>query len=194
MDCSLPGSSVHGISQERTLAWVAISFSTRFTCAFFFHILFHSGLSQDIEYSSLCRRVGRAEGVERTLHACLFPAHGHEHVRSIAHSRLTVETPWTVAIQAPLTIEFFWQEYWSRLPVPPLGCLPDPGIEPTSPTSLLLCRQIPYSWATGTITLGVRISIYEVSGETQKFHCRHKMHHSFLSTLSWTTHCREASY
>ena len=146
MDCSLPGSSVHGISQERTLAWVAISFSTRFTCAFFFHILFHSGLSQDIEYSSLCRRVGRAEGVERTLHACLFPAHGHVHVRSIAHSRLTVETPWTVAIQAPLTIEFFWQEYWSRLPFPTPGDHPNPGTETASLASPALAGGYGHSY------------------------------------------------
>ena len=35
--------------------------------------------------------------------------------------------------QAPLSIGFPRQEYWSRLPFPPPGDLPDPGIEPTSP-------------------------------------------------------------
>ena len=40
--------------------------------------------------------------------------------------------PWTVACHAPLT-EFFKQEYWSGLPFPPPGDLPDPGIEPVSP-------------------------------------------------------------
>ena len=42
-------------------------------------------------------------------------------------------TPWTVAHQALLSMEFFRQEYWSGLPFPSPGDLPDPGIEPTSP-------------------------------------------------------------
>ena len=37
---------------------------------------------------------------------------------------------WTVAHQAPLSMGFFRQEYWSRLSFPPPGDLPDPGIEP----------------------------------------------------------------
>ena len=44
-------------------------------------------------------------------------------------------TPWTVACQAPLSMEFSRQEYWSSLPYPPPGDLPDPGIEPRSPES-----------------------------------------------------------
>ena len=43
-------------------------------------------------------------------------------------------TPWTVAYQAPLSMEFSRQEYWSGLPFPSLGNLPHPGIEPRSPT------------------------------------------------------------
>ena len=42
-------------------------------------------------------------------------------------------TPWTVAFQAPLSIGSSRQEYWSGLPFPPPGNLPDPGIEPASP-------------------------------------------------------------
>ena len=42
-------------------------------------------------------------------------------------------TPWTVACQAPLSIGFSWQEYWSGLPFPPPGDLPDPGIKLMSP-------------------------------------------------------------
>ena len=42
-------------------------------------------------------------------------------------------TLWTVAPQAPLSIGFSRQEYWSRLPLPPPGDFPDPGIEPVSP-------------------------------------------------------------
>ena len=41
-------------------------------------------------------------------------------------------TSWTVASQAPLSMEFYRQEYWSGLPFSSPGDLPDPGIEPTS--------------------------------------------------------------
>ena len=43
--------------------------------------------------------------------------------------------PCTVAGQAPLSIEFLKQGYWSGLPFPPPGDLPNPGIEPMSPAS-----------------------------------------------------------
>ena len=41
-------------------------------------------------------------------------------------------TPWTIAHQAPLSMEFSRQEYWNGLPFPPPGDLPDPGVEPRS--------------------------------------------------------------
>ena len=41
--------------------------------------------------------------------------------------------PWTVANQAPLSMEISRQEYWSELPCPPPGDPPDPGIKPWSP-------------------------------------------------------------
>ena len=41
--------------------------------------------------------------------------------------------PWTVACQAPLSLGFSRQEYFSELSFPPPGDLPDPGIEPESP-------------------------------------------------------------
>ena len=44
------------------------------------------------------------------------------------------ETPWTGVCQAPLSMGFSRQEYWSELPFPSPGDLPDPGIEPRSPT------------------------------------------------------------
>ena len=44
---------------------------------------------------------------------------------------------WTIACQAPLSMGFSRQRYWSQLLCPPLGDLPDPGIEPTSLTSKL---------------------------------------------------------
>ena len=42
-------------------------------------------------------------------------------------------TPWTVACRAPLPMGCSRQEYWSGLPCPPPGDLPDPGIKPASP-------------------------------------------------------------
>ena len=62
------------------------------------------------------------------------------HAKSLSHVRLFV-APWTVACQAPLSIGFSRQEYWSGLPCPPPGELPDPGIEPTTLTSLALAGK-----------------------------------------------------
>ena len=42
-------------------------------------------------------------------------------------------TQWPTACQASLSVGFHRQEYWNGLPFPPLGDLPDPGIEPGSP-------------------------------------------------------------
>ena len=50
----------------------------------------------------------------------------------LSHIQLS-ETPWTVAHQAPLSMEFSRQEYWSGLSFPSPGDLPNPGIEPKSP-------------------------------------------------------------
>ena len=53
-------------------------------------------------------------------------------VKSLSRVRL-VATPWTVAYQASQSMGFSRQEYWSGLPFPSPGDLPDPGIEPGSP-------------------------------------------------------------
>ena len=58
---------------------------------------------------------------------CLLPCGG------LATKKcLTLATTWTVAHQPPLSMVFFRQKYWNGLPVPYLGDLPDPGIEPMS--------------------------------------------------------------
>ena len=54
-------------------------------------------------------------------------------MKSLSRVRLFV-TPWTVAYQASPSMGFSRQEYWSGLPFPSPGDLPDPGIEPGSPT------------------------------------------------------------
>ena len=53
----------------------------------------------------------------------------HAHAQSCP----TLVTPWTVAHQASLSVGFPRQEYWSGLPFPPPGVLPDPGIKTVSP-------------------------------------------------------------
>ena len=53
-------------------------------------------------------------------------------VKSLSRVRLFA-TPWTVAYQAPPSMGFSRQEYWSGLPFPSPGDLPNPGIEPGSP-------------------------------------------------------------
>ena len=55
-----------------------------------------------------------------------------EKVKSLSRVRLFA-TPWTVAYQAPPSMGFSRQEYWSGVPFPAPGDLPDPGIEPGSP-------------------------------------------------------------
>ena len=58
---------------------------------------------------------------EKPIHTLIFPASD------------SFVTPWTVAHQAPLSMGFPRQEYWSGFPFPSPGDLPYPGIEPRSP-------------------------------------------------------------
>ena len=64
----------------------------------------------------------------------LYLVCGSESESEVAQSCLTLCDPWTVAHQAPPSTGFSRQEYWSGLPFPSPGDLPDPGIEPRSPT------------------------------------------------------------
>ena len=56
------------------------------------------------------------------------------HIQSLSHARL-FETSWAIARQAPLSMGFSRQEYWSELPCPPPVDLPNPRIKPMSLTS-----------------------------------------------------------
>ena len=58
-----------------------------------------------------------------------------------AQSCLTLWDSWTAAHKAPLSMGFSRKEYWSGLPFPPPGDIPDSGIEPTSPMSPALQRD-----------------------------------------------------
>ena len=55
-------------------------------------------------------------------------------------------TPWTVAHQAPLSMEFSRQEHWRELPFPSPGDLPNPGIKPMSLKASCIGRWIFYHW------------------------------------------------
>ena len=57
---------------------------------------------------------------------------------SVAQLCPTFCDPWTGARQDPLSMGIFRQEYWSGLPFPPPGHLPNPGIDPVSPVLLAL--------------------------------------------------------
>ena len=63
------------------------------------------------------------------------------HVCVLSHVQLFV-SPWTVVCQAPLSMEFSRQEYWSGLPCPSPGVLSDPGIKPRSLSSPALAGGV----------------------------------------------------
>ena len=67
-------------------------------------------------------------------------------------------TPWTVAHQAPLSVGFPRQEYWSGLPCPPPGNLPHPGIERGSPA--LQADSLPAELPGKPIYLYILITIH----------------------------------
>ena len=73
--------------------------------------------------------------------------HTMQCAKLLSRVRLFV-TPWTVALQAPLSMGFSRQEYWSGLPCPPAGDLADPTSEPVSLMSPALAAR--FSTARGT--------------------------------------------
>ena len=81
-------------------------------------------------------------------------------------------TPWTVACQAPLSMEFSRQEYWSGLPFPPPGDLPDAGIKPVSPLSPSLAggffTPVPLGMPLRNPGAGKSVTLLNVSGKTHK--------------------------
>ena len=84
--------------------------------------------------------------------------------------------PWPVARQAPLPLGFSRQEYWSRLPCPPPGDLPNPGLEPRSPAlraDSLLSELSGKPKNTGVGSLSLLQGIFPIQESTRGFlHCR----------------------
>jgi len=92
----------------------------------------------------------------------------------------SVATSWTVAHQALLSMGFPRQEYWSGLPFPSLGDLPDSGIKPRSPTLVgRFFTTEPPGKPVNSYTLSVPIVVmYRVLGENA-----HSMHRSSVLFL-----------
>ena len=90
------------------------------------------------EEESLYDDTWRIHSIEIYLPAKQTMVHSYDGIlcvcESLSHVRLFA-IPWIItAHQPPLSVEFSMQEYWSGLPFPSLGDLPDPGIKPRSPT------------------------------------------------------------
>ena len=83
---------------------------------------------QETQVQSLGRKILWRREWQPLQNSCLEKVK----VQSLSRVRLFA-TPWTVAYQAFLSMGFSRQEYWSGLPFPSPGNLPDPGIEPGSP-------------------------------------------------------------
>ena len=97
-------------------------------------------------------------------------------------------TPWTAAHQAPLSMEFSRQEYWSELPFPPPGDLPNPGIEPesleSSCTGRWIIYQVDYSATRKALFHSVvRVWLHKVSNCFPE-----RLHHFTFQSLIWQAH------
>ena len=124
MDCSLPGSSIHGIFQARELEWGAIAFSDLWPCCCYCQVA-----SVVSDFVWLRRRQptrlprpwdspGKNTGVG--CHFLLQGMKGKVKVKSLSRGRL-LGTPWTAAYQAPPSMGFSRQENWSGVPLPSLN-------------------------------------------------------------------------
>ena len=123
MYCSVPHSSVHEIFQARVLEWVAISCSR--------------GSSWPRDQTRVSRMVGfTVWATGEVLKYLQLRSYLQSYMKVkvlVTQSCLTLCNPMDCTHQAPMSMEFSRQEYWSGLPFPFPGDLPNPGIEPRSP-------------------------------------------------------------
>ena len=138
--------TVHGILQARILEWAAMSSSrgssqprdwTHLLCLLPWQAGSLPLTPHGKSYIQVYKLVIQTDGLRIYLfmYFCFV-------VQSLSHVWLFV-TPWTVVCQAPLTMGFSRQEYWSGVPFPSPGDLPNPGIKLCSPS----LQQILYNWA-----------------------------------------------
>ena len=152
MDYSLPGSSVNGIFQARVLEWGAIAFSENMVQLTLTPEMFECSAKGGIGckshgpgednldgYNPACRinpnRNKERQETERTQYGMRLWIQPSLTQFSLVQFFATL---WTIVCQAPLSMGFSRQEYWSGLPCPLPGDLPDPRIKPASPASLAL--------------------------------------------------------
>ena len=88
-------------------------------------------------------------------------------------------TPWTAACQAPLSMGFSRQEYWGRVPCPPPGDLPNPGIKPKSLMSPALAGR----FFTTSTTWKANKEVYLLVKNEQKKKKKHKIVFGILENL-----------
>ena len=118
MDCSLPGSSAHGIFQARIWNWVVISHSRVFPTQ-----------GSNLHLLSLLHWQKNS-----------LPLH-HLKLKSLSRVRL-LATRWTAAHQAPPSMGFSKQEYWSGLPLPSLTKNPATAAAKSLQSCPTLCDPI----------------------------------------------------
>ena len=142
-----------GLQSIRILEWVVISF---------YRV---SSSSRDRTHVSCISYTGRQI---LTAKPSGKPPFKRSYSSTIVLSHVQLfETPWTVVDrQTPLSMAFFRQEYWSALPFPPPGDLPDSEAKPASPASSPLAGRLfttePYLWTFG---LGLVLQFnYSVTG------------------------------
>ena len=145
IDSSPPGSPIPGILQARILEWVAIAFSNAWkwkvkvkslSCVWFLATpctaAYQAPPSMGFSMQEYWSGVG-VTGPIFNSQSLSLPTCVKVKVKSLSRVWLSAGL-WTVAHQAPLSMGFSRQEYWSGLPFPSPGDLPHPGIEPRSPT------------------------------------------------------------
>ena len=145
MDCSPPGSSVHGIFQARILEWVAIPFSRGSSQRRDQTLISYIG--RQILYHWATGEAHIYIGTKVYVCACMLSRFSH----------VLFATLWSIACQALLSMGFSRQEYWSGLPCPPPRDLRDPGIKLLSLMSLALAGR---SFTTRAIWEAPYIYIY----------------------------------
>ena len=112
-------------------AWDSLGKNTRLGC----HALLQGTFpTQGSNPHLLCFLFWQAGSLPRSQQGI----HGTKIKRMISEVKVTqscqtLATPWTVAHKVPLSMGFSRQDYWSGLPFPSPGDLPDPGIEPMTP-------------------------------------------------------------
>ena len=151
MDCSLPGSSIPWIFQAKVLEWVVISFSRRSfqprDWIWVSHIVgrcFTIWATREVVTviyfcPTVCSLLLSQVLCSLEMKICFstwasYPSFGKWKSEIEVARVWFFVTPWTIAYQAPLSMGFSRQKYWSGLPFPSPEALPDPGIEPRSPT------------------------------------------------------------